>query len=56
MDKISPSKIVLKYYPNAKLLKSEKGNYYEIYNDNEYLGKGKSKKAAWKAAYNNINN
>lgn len=33
------------------------GDYYHIYSEEKgiYLGKGKSKKEAWRAAYKNIN-
>lgn len=54
----SPREIVLRYYPNAKAINvgCKKGKYYHIYSDKEYLGKGKSAKNAWSAAYHNLDN
>lgn len=59
IDKVkTPSQLVLEYYPEAKPV--NKGKYYEIWVEasqtrpwSTYLGQGKSKKAAWKVAYNN---
>jgi len=47
--------IVLKYYPNAKAVNvgCKRGKYYNIYSGNDYLGQGKTTKAAWQAAYKN---
>lgn len=50
--------LVLKDYPNAVCLNKKgvnyKTDYYEVWSDGSFLGKGKSKKAAWNAAYKNI--
>lgn len=50
--------IVLKYYPLAKVknIGCKTGDYYNIYSESEYLGQGKTSKAAWNAAYNNLDN
>ncbi len=45
--------LVKEYYPTARPVSINNGKYYEIWADNSYLGQGKSKTAAWKAAYNN---
>lgn len=45
--------LVKAYYPTAKPVSINNGKYYEIWADSSYLGQGKSKAAAWKAAYNN---
>lgn len=56
--KTSLKTIVIKYYPNAICknvgCKGNNGNYYEIWSNSNYLGKGKSKEAAWKSAYRNL--
>lgn len=54
----SPREIVLQYYPNAIAVNigCKSGNYYHIYSDKEYLGKGKSAENAWTAAYHNLDN
>lgn len=49
---MTPVEQVLKYYPNANPV--NKGKYFEIWCDDKYLGKGKSKKNAWKAASRNV--
>lgn len=53
----TPSQQVLEYYPDAKPINVGSANksYYEIWSGTIYLGKGKSKKNAWKAASRNIN-
>ena len=47
------AELVLEYYPDAKPVKIK--NHYEIWSSKSttHLGQGKSKKQAWKAAYNN---
>lgn len=50
---MTPSQIVRQEYPNAKVLKIGTKQRYEVWADDKYLGQGQSKKAAWKAAYNN---
>lgn len=55
----TPKEIVLEYYPEAKAMNvgTNKGlKYYVITYNGPYacLGKGKSSKAAWKAAYRNL--
>lgn len=56
MAKKSPSEIVKLYYPNAfakNVGTKSGGDYYHIMSEKEngqYLGKGKSRKAAWTAA------
>jgi len=45
--------LVKQYYPTAKPVSINNGKYYETLADTSYLGQGKSKTAAWKAAYNN---
>lgn len=55
--KESPFDVVLKHYPKAKALNigtKKGGNYFHIMSEGYYLGKGKSKSAAWKAAYRNL--
>ena len=54
MKKQTPREQVIEYYPNA--IPISKGKYFEIWCNDKYLGKGKSKKNAWKAASKNINN
>lgn len=54
----TPRELVLLYYPNAKAVNigsKSGGRYYNILSDKTYLGQGKSSKAAWKAAYRNLN-
>lgn len=56
-DMKTPTELVKEYYPNALPINigtKKGGNYYHIMSEKEngiYLGKGKSKKAAWIAAY-----
>lgn len=52
----TPREVVLKYYPKAQAVNvgCKSGKYYHVMSDNEYLGKGKSSKNAWMAAYNNM--
>ena len=50
---MTPSQLVIKWYPSAKVQKVGDKKLYEIVSDDGVLGKGQSKKAAWKAAYNN---
>ncbi len=47
--------MVIKDYPDAiaKNIGCKNGDYFHIYSG---LGQGKSKKAAWRAANNNLNN
>jgi len=46
------SELVREYYPTATPIMVK--NHYEIITaDGRYLGQGKSKKQAWRAAYNN---
>jgi hypothetical protein len=54
----SPREIVLKYYPKAQAVNvgCKSGKYYHIMSEKEYLGKGKSSKNAWIAAYHNLDN
>lgn len=53
---MSPREEVLKYYPKAQAkLRPNGKKYYEIWSNNEYLGQGKTSKAAWKAASRNLN-
>ncbi len=54
----SNREIVLETYPNAIAVnvKSKKGNYYNIIIDQSIIGKGKTSKNAWTAAYRNITN
>mgnify|MGYP003335617981 CR=1 FL=1 len=58
--KTSPKEQVLKYYPYAKCVNigAKNGNYYHIYSNptqmGHYLGQGKSKEQAWKAASRNL--
>ena len=64
----TPREIVLQYYPNAGAVNvgtKAGGKFYEIHSDVKTtegfinwarLGKGKSSKAAWKAAYRNLDN
>lgn len=48
--------LVKKYHPNATVkLRPTGKRYYQVWDGETYLGQGKSKKAAWKAAWNNIN-
>lgn len=53
-----PKDIVLQYYPLAKAVNigSKNGDYYNIVSEETYLGQGKSKEAAWKAASRNLDN
>lgn len=53
--KRTSKEIVLKYYPDAREVNvgCKKGNYYNIYSGNDYLGQGKTKGNAWQAAYKN---
>lgn len=49
--------LVKQYHPNAMVkLRPTGKKYYQVWDGEAYLGQGKSKKAAWKAAWNNINN
>lgn len=51
---MTPKEEVLKYYPKAQCkLRSNGKKYYEIWSESIYLGQGKSKEAAWKAALRN---
>ncbi len=49
---MTPREQVLEYYPGA--LPINRGKYFEILAGDIYLGMGKSRKAAWKAASRNI--
>lgn len=58
--KVSYSELVKKDYPNAVAVNVGTkigANYYHILTEQNgtYLGQGKSKQAAWTAAYRNIN-
>ena len=53
---MTPAQFVLKFYPDAKVIRVGLKQLYEVYSGNEYLGKGQSKKAAWKSAYRNLIN
>lgn len=49
---------VISFYPLAKALKIPTVNgkdYYEVWSDRIYLGKGKTAQNAWSAAFKNIN-
>ena len=49
---------VIGFYPLAKALKIPTVNgkdYYEVWADRIYLGKGKTAQNAWSAAFKNIN-
>lgn len=52
----TPAEQVKEYYPDATPLNvgCKLGNYFHIYDEKTFLGKGKSKKAAWKAVSKNI--
>lgn len=53
----SPREQVLEYYPNAiakNIGTKSGGNFYHIMDGERYLGKGKSKQAAWKSASRNM--
>jgi len=54
----TPSEIVKEYYPTATPVNigCKNGNYYNIVAENNILGKGKTKKAAWKSSMRNLNN
>lgn len=54
----SPREIVQQYYPDAIAVNvgCKKGDYYNITCNGSYLGQGKSKAAAWKAASRNLDN
>lgn len=51
---MTPCLIVRESYPKAQVVKVGIKQLYEIVNDGVVLGKGQSKKAAWKSAYRNI--
>ena len=54
---MTPCQLVKQRYPNANVKKVDK--FYEVWfdckirNQSVYMGKGQSKKAAWKSAYRN---
>ncbi len=50
---MTSAQLVLQEYPNAKVTQVGKKKLFECWEGDKYLGKGQSKKAAWKAAYNN---
>lgn len=52
MKKKGVAPLVLESYPDAKSIL--KDNLYYIYSGKTELGKSKSKRGAWKAAYNNL--
>ena len=49
-------KLVLQYYPNAKVeLRPTGKEYYQVINNGTVIGQGKTKDNAWSAAWKNIN-
>lgn len=53
-NKQSPAELVKEYYPNAVVVQVGTKQNYEVRSADKYLGKGSSRKAAWKSAYRNI--
>lgn len=51
---MTPCLIVRETYPKAQVVQVGVKKLYEIVNEGKVLGKGQSKKAAWKSAYRNI--